>query len=148
MSAFRSRARAAVHAWNLLAGVSLAEVYRAQARRAHDPNTAGVLRQLGAHEATHACEARVRVPVPDGLRKAAEAAARAGASVLGALSGRAGDRVALLMDFGLEKLSELGYRAGLALIEGEGRLGERRVLERALAEEREHQEMIRERLRR
>jgi hypothetical protein len=145
-SALRAAARDAVHAWNLLAGVSRAELYRAQARRARDPRTAGLLRELTAREVVNACEARARVPGPDGLRKAAEAAARAGGGALGALSGAAGERVALLVGVALEAASELAYRAGLVLVEGEGSMGERRALERALADERAHGRTLRGRL--
>lgn len=140
----RDVARGAIHAANLLGEVSLAEMYRAQAKRARDARTAVVLRQLLAHEATHACEARARVPAPEGLRKAAEAAARASGRVVGTVTGLLGDRPALAFDYAVERLGEIGYRAGLLFAAGGS--SERRVLERTLAEEKEHQSLIRDRL--
>src|SRR5688500_6466063 len=109
-------ARTLVRALNLLAEVSATEVYRAQARRARDPRTGTVLRQIQAHQATHACEARARVRAPEALRKAAEAAAGATGAILGTVSSLAGDRPALALAYGIEKLNELGYRANLMLL--------------------------------
>ncbi len=145
VSRLRAAAREAVHAANLLGEVALAEMYRAQARHACNPRTLGVLRQIQAHEATHACEARARVRAPEALLRAAEAAARLGGRAIGTATGLLGERPALAIDYAIERLGALGYRAGLALVDS-GAESERRVLERALAEEREHQNLIRDRL--
>jgi demethoxyubiquinone hydroxylase (CLK1/Coq7/Cat5 family) len=144
-NALLDAARAAVHAANLLVEVTLAEMYRAQVRRARSPKTIGVLRQIQAHEATHACEARARVRAPDSLRRAAEAAARLSGRVVGTATGLLGETGSLAFDYAVERLGEIGYRAGLALVEP-GAESERRVLARALGEEREHQNLIRDRL--
>jgi demethoxyubiquinone hydroxylase (CLK1/Coq7/Cat5 family) len=139
-------ARDVVQTLNLLGEVGATELYRAQARRARDAKTATVLHQIQAHEATHACEARARVGQPEPVRRAAEAIARAGGGLLGAATALGGDRAALAFDYALERVFELGYRASLMLLPADARPSDRRVLRRALDEEREHQALIRDRL--
>jgi demethoxyubiquinone hydroxylase (CLK1/Coq7/Cat5 family) len=131
---------------NLLTEVGASEVYRAQAARARDPKTAAVLRRILAHEATHACEARARVPAPDGVVRLAEAAVGAGAGLIGRVTALGGDRVALAFDYALERVIELGQQANLMLLPDDGNGSDRKVLKRVLEEEREHQALIRDRL--
>jgi demethoxyubiquinone hydroxylase (CLK1/Coq7/Cat5 family) len=139
-------ARSALSAANLLAEVGQSEVLRAQARRARDPETAGLLRQILAHEATHACAARARVDAPEGVRKAAEAAVRLGGEVVGTVTSLAGERAVLAVDYVLERMVELGYRGSLLLLSSDARPSDRRVLKRALEDGLEHQALIRKRL--
>jgi demethoxyubiquinone hydroxylase (CLK1/Coq7/Cat5 family) len=131
---------------NLLTEVGASEVYRAQAARARDPKTAAVLRQILAHEATHACEARARVAAPDRLVRVAETAVGMGGGLVGTVTALGGDRVALAFDYALERVIELGQRANLMLLPGDGNSSDRKVLKRVLEEEREHQALIRDRL--
>jgi len=139
-------ARDVIRALSLLSEVGASEVYLAQARRTKDRRTAAVLRQIGAHEATHACEARARVRSPEPLRKAAEAAARAGGGLLGALTSLGGDRVALAFDLAVAGLQDLGYRADMMLMPADARSSDRRVLQRVIGEEKEHRNLLRDRL--
>jgi demethoxyubiquinone hydroxylase (CLK1/Coq7/Cat5 family) len=139
-------ARSVVQTLNLLGEVGASEIYRAQARRARDAKNATVFRQIQAHEATHACEARARVDSPESVRRAAEAAVRAGGGLLGTVTSLGGDRAALAFDLALERVFELGYRANLLLLPADARPSDRRVLKRALDEEREHQALLRDRL--
>ncbi len=139
-------ARSLVRTVSLLAEVSASEIYRAQARRARDPRTADVLRKIQAHEATHACEARARVRAPEGLRKAAETAARAGGGLVGAVTALGGEKAVLAFDYALVRAVELTHRAGILLLPADASASDRKVLKRALDEEREHQQLLRDRL--
>jgi demethoxyubiquinone hydroxylase (CLK1/Coq7/Cat5 family) len=80
------------------------------------------------------------------VRKAVEAAARAGGGIVGTVTSLGGDRAALAFDYAVERLIELGYVANLRLLPADARPSDRRVLKRVLDEEREHAALIRDRL--
>jgi demethoxyubiquinone hydroxylase (CLK1/Coq7/Cat5 family) len=143
----RALARGLLRTATHLGEVGAAEMYRAQARRSRDALTRNVLRRLEANEATHACETRARDRFPEPLRRAAEAAARAGGGLLGAATSLAGDPPALAFDLAVESLLALGHRANAALLSPAARASsDGRVLERLAAEEAEHRDLIRDRL--